>query len=75
MLAADLIQPAVSLSPDSDLRRAVESMQANTLRELPVIDGAGRIVGLLDEADITRAYLAATDKLQASADATPYSVR
>jgi CIC family chloride channel protein len=75
MLAADIIQPAVSLSPESDLRRAVESMQANTLRELPVIDGEGRIVGLLDEADITRAYMAATDKLQASADATPYSVR
>jgi CIC family chloride channel protein len=74
-LAADIVQPPVSLAPEDDLRNAVESMQTNTLRELPVIDAAGRIIGLLDEADITRAYLVTTAKLQGPADATPYSVR
>jgi CIC family chloride channel protein len=74
-VAADIVQPAVSLAPDDDLRTAVESMQSNTLREVPVIDATGRIVGLLDEADISRAYLLATNKLQGSADATPYSTR
>jgi CIC family chloride channel protein len=75
MLAADMLQSTVSLSPEDDLRKAVESMQANTLRELPVIDATGRIIGLLDEADISRAYLVTTAKLQGAADATPYSTR
>lgn len=74
-VAADIVQPAVSIAPDDDLRTAVESMQSNTLREVPVIDEAGHIVGLLDEADISRAYLLAINKLQGSADATPYSTR
>ena len=74
-VAADIVQPAVSIAPDDDLRTAVESMQSNTLREIPVIDEAGHIVGLLDDADISRAYLLATNKLQGSADGTPYSTR
>jgi CIC family chloride channel protein len=74
-VAADIVQQAVSLSPDDDLRTAVESMQSNTLHEIPVIDAAGRIVGLLDEADISRAYLVTTAKLQGPADATPFSSR
>jgi CIC family chloride channel protein len=74
-VAADIAQPAVSIAPDDDLRTAVESMQSNTLREIPVVDPDGRIIGLLDEADISRAYLVATAKLQGPADATPFSSR
>jgi chloride channel protein, CIC family len=74
-VAADIAQPGVSLAPDDDLRTAVESMQSNTLREIPVIDATGGIIGLLDEADISRAYLVATAKLQGPADATPFSSR
>ncbi len=73
--AADIAQPPVSLAPDDTLRAAVESMQSNTLREVPVVDATGRIIGLLDEADVSRAYLLATVKLQGPADATPYSSR
>ncbi len=74
-VAADILQPPLSLSPDDHLRTAVEAMQANTLREVPVIDATGRIIGLLDEADISRSYLLATAKIQGPADATPYSSR
>ena len=74
-VAADIAQPAVSIAPDDDLRTAVKSMQLNMLREVPVLDATGRIVGLLDEADISRAYLFAIDRLQGSADATPFSTR
>jgi CBS domain-containing protein len=35
-------------------------MLRHSLREIPVLDDAGKIVGFLDETDITRAYLAAT---------------
>ena len=74
-VAADILQPPLSLSPDDHLRTAVEAMLANTLREIPVIDATGRIIGLLDEADVSRSYLLATAKLQGPADATPYSSR
>jgi CIC family chloride channel protein len=74
-VAADIVQSPVSLGPDDDLRTAVEAMQSNTLREVPVVDATGHIIGLLDEADISRAYLVATAKLQGPADATPFSSR
>ena len=74
-VAADIVQPPVSLAPEDDLRKAVEALTSNTLREVPVVDATGRIIGLLDEADISRAYLVATAKLQGPADATPYSSR
>ena len=72
-VAADIAQSPVSLAPGDDLRTAVESMQVNTLREIPVVDGQGRILGLLDEADVGKAYLIATAKLQGTSDATPLS--
>ncbi|WP_235879964.1 chloride channel protein [Polyangium aurulentum] len=59
-LAADAMQPAVCARPDDDLRTATEMMLAHGLREVPVVDEGGRIVGFLDEAEVGRAYLDAT---------------
>jgi CIC family chloride channel protein len=50
------------VSPQDDLRRATEALLRHKLREIPVIDGQGQVVGLLDEADISRFYLQATTK-------------
>jgi CIC family chloride channel protein len=47
---------------DDDLRKAAEVLLALKLREIPVTDGAGQVVGMLDEADISRYYLEATTK-------------
>jgi CIC family chloride channel protein len=55
--AADLMQPPVSVSIDDDLRTAFEVMRGAKVRELPVIDGVGSIVGFIDESTIARAYL------------------
>jgi CIC family chloride channel protein len=60
MVAIDAMQPPVTVSLTADLRSAVEAMVTNSLREVPVLDGGGRLVGLLDENDITRSYLMAT---------------
>ena len=57
--ASDLMRPPVSLSIDSDLRAAFELMRSSKLRELPVVDGGGTIVGFIDESTIARAYLRA----------------
>ena len=54
-----------SVRADADLRTAAETMLTNKLREIQVIDAEGQVVGLLDEADISRFYLKAGDEQQA----------
>ena len=50
-----------SIRSDVDLRTAAETMLANKLREIQVTDAEGHVIGLLDEADISRCYLNAAD--------------
>jgi CIC family chloride channel protein len=54
--------PPVSIRADHDLRAAAEALLANKLRRIAVVDGEGRLVGHLDESDISRWYLDATAK-------------
>ncbi|MFL5305164.1 MAG: chloride channel protein [Polyangia bacterium] len=56
-----------SVPADADLRTAAETMLANKLREIQVTDAQGQVVGLLDEADISRCYLDAADRTNTSA--------
>ncbi|HEX3902523.1 MAG TPA: chloride channel protein [Polyangia bacterium] len=46
-----------SVRSDANLRAAAETMLSNKLREIQVTDAEGHVVGLLDEADISRFYL------------------
>jgi CIC family chloride channel protein len=59
-VAADVMQPPVTAQAGDDLRSAATTMLERNLREVPVVDGDGRILGFLDEADIAKAYLGAT---------------
>ena len=54
LLAADLMQPPVSVTLDHDLRTASARLLSNTLREIPVTDANGRLLTLLDEMDIAQ---------------------
>lgn len=56
-----------SVRVDADLRTAAETMLANKLREIQVTDADGKVIGLLDEADISRCYLDAADRTNTSA--------
>jgi len=56
-VAADLMGPPVSIALEADLRSAAQLMVANDLRSLPVLDGSGTIVGMLDEHDISTTAL------------------
>lgn len=56
-VTADVMVPAVTVSPTDDLQTALERMLSASLRELPVITAGNTIVGYIDEADITRAWL------------------
>jgi chloride channel protein, CIC family len=59
-----------SVKVDADLKTAAETMLANKLREIQVIDPDGKVIGLLDEADISRCYLDAADRVNTSASIT-----
>ncbi len=59
-IADDLMIPPVSVTDTDDLQRALEVILEHGLREIVVVDAAGRIVGFLDEAEITRVYHDAT---------------
>lgn len=50
-----MTMPAYTVLADEDLDRAVELMQRRKVRRLPVVDNAGRCVGMLSQVDITRA--------------------
>jgi chloride channel protein, CIC family len=56
-LAADIMQPSPAVLRSDDLRAATERMLANGLRELPIVDAAGRVTGLLNAAQIADVYI------------------
>jgi CIC family chloride channel protein len=60
MLAADLMVPGSTVRESDDLHSALEQLLTQGVRELLVTNEDGKIVGFLDEAEITRAYHGAT---------------
>lgn len=56
VIAADVMLPAASVGPRDDLHTALERFLDSGLHELPVVDDEGAVIGLLEEAHITRAY-------------------
>ncbi len=55
-LADDMMSAPLSVSESDDLHVALEAMLTHGVREVLVIDEEGRIIGFLDEAEITRNY-------------------
>jgi CBS domain-containing protein len=53
--AADIMRPAPPLRLDDPLRVAFEGMLASGVRELPVTDREGRLLGFVDEMSIAHA--------------------
>jgi len=54
LVAEDVMQPPVCVRREDDLRLAAERLLAHGLRQLPVVDDAGRPVGMLDEHAVAR---------------------
>jgi CIC family chloride channel protein len=67
-LAADIMQPAISVRVDDDLRKATEHLVANGLRELPVVDDNNVIIGFLDEREVAKLYLKAEARTSSLAE-------
>jgi chloride channel protein, CIC family len=58
--ATDLMRPPACVRMTDDMRTVFEVMRAEGLREIPVVDDDGRVLGLVDEADVAQVYLRAT---------------
>jgi CIC family chloride channel protein len=59
-IADDLMTAPVTLRETDDLHAALETILKHGVREILVLDDDGRIVGFLDETEITRFYYSAT---------------
>lgn len=57
--AADVMRPPIALREHDTLRTAYDRMVSSGLRELPVVDAGRRVIGLVNEIAIARAYLQA----------------
>lgn len=55
--AADVMRPPVALRPHELVSRALDLMASMGVRELPVVDGDQRVLGMIDEAAIAREYM------------------
>jgi CIC family chloride channel protein len=64
-LADDMMAAPVTIRDDVDLHTALETMLKYGARELIVLGEDGRIVGFLDEAEITQIYHASTQPVNA----------
>jgi CIC family chloride channel protein len=69
--AADLMRPTVGVRLTDALRKAFQTMRAEGVRELPVLDADGRVIGFIDEGAVADAYLAAAPTDRASRLPTP----
>jgi CIC family chloride channel protein len=59
-IADDMMLPPAVVHDGDDVRSALEVLLRHDAREVVVVDEDGRIVGFLDEAEITRLYHAST---------------
>ncbi len=60
MLADDMMTAPVSVNTEDDLHTALELLLNHGVREIIVTDASGKIIGFLDEAEITNVYHDAT---------------
>ncbi|WP_437875589.1 chloride channel protein [Sorangium sp. So ce513] len=66
-IAHDMMTSPASVSETEDLHRALQVLLEHGVRELLVTDADGKIVGFLDESEVTRAYHDATAQLEGAA--------
>jgi CBS domain-containing protein len=56
--AGDLMtSPAITIGPDASLAAAAGQMRRYDLRRLPVVDAAGRLVGIVSRADLLKVFM------------------
>jgi CBS domain-containing protein len=51
-----MTSPAVTVGPDEPVERAARLMYARDLKRLPVVDGSGRLVGIVSRTDVLAVF-------------------
>jgi CBS domain-containing protein len=51
-----MTSPAVTVSPDDTVERAARLMYARGLKRLPVVDGSGRLAGIVSRTDVLAVF-------------------
>jgi acetoin utilization protein AcuB len=59
-----MTQSVITVGPDREARDAAQLMLDHTIGALPVVDG-GRLVGIVTETDLLRAFVKSADKTAA----------
>lgn len=55
LLVRDLMtQPTISVAPTSPIDEAIRLMEANHIRHVAVVEGSGRLLGLISQRDVLR---------------------
>lgn len=62
--AGDLMSsPAVTTGADTSLAEAAKVLDANDIKRLPVVDQAGKLIGIVSRADLLRFYVRSDDQI------------
>jgi CBS domain-containing protein len=65
-VAADLMTaPAVTIAPDASAGAGARLMHQHQVKRLPVVDGDGRLVGIVSRRDLLATYLRTDDEIRA----------
>lgn len=59
-----MTEPVVTVSPEATVREAARLMHARRVKRLPVVDGEGRVVGIVSRADLLKVFLRSDDEIQ-----------
>jgi len=63
VVAGDIMTPSpISANQSMDMPAVIDILQNNHLIRVPVIDGAGKVIGILARRDILRGYLQSSDQ-------------
>jgi CBS domain-containing protein len=56
--------PAVTIGADEDVSAAARKLEAHRIKRMPVVDGNGRLVGIVSRRDLLRVFLRSDDELE-----------
>lgn len=59
-----MTSPAITIGPDAPLVEAAKVMDRHKVKRLPVVDGSGRLVGIVSRADLIRTFLRGDDEIR-----------
>jgi CBS domain-containing protein len=56
--------PVVTIGPDADVAEAARLLRRHLIRRMPVVDSAGRLVGMISHSDVLKIFLRADEEIR-----------